>query len=327
MAGIETGVELEEGLDQVEDGTGEGEASMEALIAAATKASAEAGEGEEEVDQTGTLKTKAAPPKKAAPSSSVIAQELARREAKRSAEGDYQAKVAEANAAAAKAQEMVDRAHKYQLDSQKELADLQQAKKDPIAFMQKMGWDADTFINEAMRRKDPNFQAVNGAMEAELSKRDAVIAELRAGLAELQGVKKGYDNERETIAQQQATQEFWASIPKDSPLLTEEEQDVIIYKANKVGDEYKKRTGKVATPTQIGEYLHYQALQRRQGAAAKPAEQKPDTGKSKVKVPRSLGSTATSGRTSGPAKDFRDMTDAEQREYLIVVASQAVTGE
>jgi hypothetical protein len=264
--------------------------------------------------------------------SSVIARELAKREARREEESGYKAKMQEAEAFLSKAQNAwssiearEQRVVERERQAEEFLANMQ---RDPMAAMQRVGWTAEDFINNATRSKDPGYQEAI-ALRQELSKRDSVIGTLEGRLAALEGKAKSYD---EAGSKQQAESEikdFWASIPQDSPMFDDyDDQDEIIWKARKVRQEFDNRTGRVASPQQVGEYLHYRALKKREVAPAESAGQKPKAGESKAKVPRALGSSeASERRSNGASKHVHDMSPAEERDFLMDIAANAVAGD
>ncbi len=261
--------------------------------------------------------------------SSVIARELEKREARRAEESEYKGKTAEAEALMNKAQGILGRLEERErgvLQREREVNDfLENMQRDPMAALKRVGWTADQFIHNAERAKDPNYQEVL-ELRGELAKRDAMISKFETRLNGLEEYKNQYESQGKQQQAQAELNQFWQSIPQDSPVYQDfDDQDDIIYRARKVRQQYFDRTGKVASPQQVGEYLHYQALQKRNGAPAETAGQKPKAGQTKAKVPRALGSSEASERRSGgTAKHIHDMTPAEEREYLMDVAAGAI---
>ena len=296
------------------------------------KAKVEAPKEEEpERDEHGRFLKRDAAPQKPKPKeeaeaekpSSVIARELAKREEARA----EKTKLAEVEKAWERIQQIEEKLKSEAAELAKERQAIAEARKDPAAFLAQNRWTADQFIDLATRAKDPVYQE-SVALREELSKRDAIIEELKAGVAELRAKADGYDKQTAQSQVQAEVNEFLGSIPKDSPVWKDyEDREDLLYFAKKTRQRYYERTGKVASPKELGEYLHYKALQRRAESPAEPAGGKPIAGKSKAKVPRALGGTESSERRPGSgAKHVHDMTPAEEREYLARVAEEAVLG-
>lgn len=259
--------------------------------------------------------------------SSIIARELAKREAAHAEERGYKSKVAEAENMFSQARTLLQQVQSQAQDLAKEKAALLEARKDPAAFMKTVGWTAEQFIDNATRAKDPTYQETLALREL-LSSQSSVIEELKQTVSSLQAKAKTYDEQGEKAKAQAEVQEFWTSIPQDSPMWEDyEDHDDILYFAKKVRQRYFDATGKVASPKQVGEYLHYRALQKRAGAPEQSAGQKPVAGQRKAKVPRALGGSDASERRGGNGvKHVHDMTPDEERQYLMDVATNAVTG-
>lgn len=307
-------------------------AAAEAALKGAEKP--EAKELEPERDEHGRFIRQEAKPKAKAQEkpaaekpSSVIARELAKREAARQEESAYKSKAAELEKVSGQLQSFQEQLQQQAAELARERQELLAARRDPAAFMKTVGWTADQFIDSATRAKDPAYQEAI-ALREELSKRDTVLDEVRSELKALKAKAQSYDDATKAAQSQQELQEFWTSIPKDSPAWQDyEDQDDMVYFAKKVRQKYYDATGRVASPKQIGEYLHYKALERRAGASAPTAEQKPNAGKTKAKVPRALGGTeASERRAGGNAKHIHDMNPDEERAYLMDVASNAIAG-
>jgi hypothetical protein len=290
-------------------------------------------EGEKTRDEQGRF-VKEAPkaasekPKEAAKEkpSSVIARELAKREAARQDESQYKAKIAEANQLHAQVQQLHAQVQAERAALAKEKEELTRARRDPAGFFASQGWNAEQAIDLATRAKDPVYQETV-ALREELAKRDSVLHELRQTVHALKAKADGYDKQTEEAKSAHEMQSFWAAIPEDSPVWQDyEEKDDIVYFAQKVRQRYFDKTGKVASPQEVAQYLHYKALQKR-APSAQTAAQKPNAGKPKAKVPRALGSNDTvERRPSNGAKHIHDMTPDEERQYLMEVATASVTG-
>lgn len=263
--------------------------------------------------------------------SSVIARELAKREQRREEESAYKSKMAEAEGLMEKVRGMASRLEEReqrvaQREQQAE-AFLQNMQRDPMEALKRVGWSADQFITNAERSKDPTYQEILG-LRGELQQRDQLISKLEQRLNGLEEYKNQYETQTKQQQTQAEVREFWTSIPQDSPVYQDfDDHDDILYYARKVRQQYYDRTGKVASPQQVGEYLHYRALQRRSGVPAETAGQKPKAGQTKAKVPRALGSSESSERRGGGGpKHIHDMTPEEEKEYLMDVAANALSG-
>ncbi len=267
--------------------------------------------------------------KEAAPEkpSSIIARELAKREAARAEESQFKGKLEEVKKAHAEVEQLRAQLQTQAAEVARERQQLAEAKRDPGAFLKQQGWSADQFIDNAVRAKDPAYQE-SVALREVITKQDGVIANVMAKLEALEAKAKSYDEQGQKNQQAAEVQEFWTSIPKDSPVYQDyDDRDDILYRARKVRQDYFDKTGKVASPKEIGEYLHYKALEKRAGTPAQPAGSRPNAGKTKAKVPRALGGSDASERRAGSgAKHIHDMTPDEEREYLMDVAAGAVTG-
>ncbi len=327
-------IPAEEETDAPDDGADVADADLIAAAEAAVREAEGAKEdGEKERDEQGRFKPApvAQKPKEKAPAaekpSSVIARELAKREAARAEESQYKGKLAEAEQILAKVKEGAADLARQQQEIAREKQALADARRDPAAFLRQQGWTADQFIDNAVRSKDPAYQEAI-ALREELSKRDAGIDELRRTVAALQAKADGHDKAGQQAQMQAELSEFWASIPQESPVWQDyEDKDDIVYMARKARQRYFDQTGKVASPKQVGEYLHYKALEKRAASPAQTTGQKLNAGKTKAKVPRALGSGDASERRAGNgAKHIHDMTPAEEREYLMDVANNAVAG-
>lgn len=269
-------------------------------------------------------------PKDSKPSSA-IARVLAEREARREEESSYKSKMAEAEALMNKARGVIDHISQREAELSKREREVNEfisnMQRDPMGALKRAGWTAEQFITNAERAKDPNYQEVLSLRE-ELQKRDALISKFEARLNGLEQYREQYENQGKQAQAQEEVRQFWSSIPQDSPVFQDyDDQDDILYYARKVRQQYFDRTGKVASPQQVGEYLHYRALQKRSGVPAETAGQKPKAGQTKAKVPRALGSSEASERRSGGGpKHIHDMSPDEEREYLMDVATNAISG-
>lgn len=325
-----------------------GDATDDAMIKAAEAAlKGEAGEEapkkpkaeiEAERDEKGRFlkppkvieKPEAAKPKDEKPSSQ-LARVLEEREQRRAEESGYKAKMAEAESLMQKAQSVIGRLEERERDivrRESEVNDfLARMQRDPMEALKRVGWSAEQFITNAERSKDPTYQELM-ALRDELRKRDTVIEELKGGLSSLQQYKQQIEEQGKQHQAQQEIREFWSSIPQDSPVYQDfDDADDILYYARKVRQQYFDKTGKVASPQQVGEYLHYRALQKRNGVPVESAGQKPKAGQTKAKVPRALGSSeASERRGGGGTKHIHDMTPEEERAYLADVATEAIAG-
>lgn len=279
-----------------------------------------------------TAKPKAEKPRDEKPSST-IARELAKREAQREEQVAYKGKMAEADQVLSKARQALDSiTNREQQVAQKEqeigsfLRDMQ---KDPMQALKRVGWTAEQFIDNATRSRDPNYQEVLQLRE-ELSKRDQAAQTLAQRLERLETKAKEYDNQGTKQAADREVQAFWAAIPEDSPILKNdryEDQDDIIAHARKVRQQYYNKTGKVASPEKIVEYLHYLATEKLTGRPQETSGRKPKAGEIKAKVTRALGSSDAAERRGGTAKHIHDMTPDEERQYLVDVANSAIAGD
>lgn len=348
MADTEVFVPTEEEESEESDALETPAAERDALIRAAEEAGAESEESESDRDEKGRFKkpAEAAKPPVQAPKkkpegeapSSVIARELARRSERRQEENGYRAKIQEAETLLARAQEQaqaVVQERQAYAAKMKEVDDLLSTiRRDPMGAMQKMGWTAEQFIRNAERQNDPNYQELV-TMQGELAKRDEMIDKLTRRLDRLDEVETNYAQQAQQRQAAAEVEAFWSSLPEDSPLFTDdrfEDRDDILLRARKVRQKYFEVTakknggrGKVASPEEVAQYLHYEALQRRNGAPAGTAGQKPgQAGQTKAKVPRALGSRDATERLGGQPKHVHDMTPAEERQFLMDVANQAI---
>jgi hypothetical protein len=256
---------------------------------------------------------------------SKLAREIRARENARKIEAEVEHRLGEADQIMSRAKDMWGEVQKAREQLKAEMAELAAFKKDPIAAMQKFGWTPEQFIDAATRSKDPTYQdkvALEDKLAAERAEREA----LQRKVDELYERAKGYEEERSTVAQQQATDRFFEAIPENSPARVLWETDDLVARANRVAEQYQKRTGKVASPEELGEYLHYEAQQRlgRVGAPAENAGQKPqNAGKVKANGSRALSARDASERHGG-AKPVSDMDGDEERAFLIRVAEEAI---
>jgi hypothetical protein len=267
--------------------------------------------------------------------SSVIARELAKRNERREAESSYKAKVQEADQVLARAREAAATLEKERAELAREREEIQRFKttiqRDPMAAMKEVGWTADQFINNAERARDPNYQEIV-SLRGELSKRDEVITRLTSRLDRLDEVEKKYATQAEQQQAEAEVKAFWSSIPEGSPVFNDDrydDEDDILTHAKKVRQKYFDKTGKVASPQEVGQYLHYQALKRREGVPAETAGRKPgQAGQTKAKVSRALGSSdAQERRGSNGIKHVHDMSADEERQYLMDVAENALAAD
>lgn len=275
------------------------------------------------------------------PPSNAIAKELAKRNERRQEQSEYRSKAQEADQLISQVKSRMAAIEQRESEVSAKMQELNETlasiRRDPMGAMQKMGWKAEDFIRNAERQNDPTYQEIIG-LQSELSKRDEVIDKLTKRLDRLDDVEKNYSTQAKQVQAQAEVQEFWASLPEDSPVFTDdrfEDRDDIIARARKVRERYYNATidprtgeGKVATPKEVAQYLHYEALKRRDGAPKQTSGLKPGkAGQTQAKVPRALGSGDSSERRGGSAKHVQDMTAAEERQYLIDVANQAVADE
>ncbi len=308
----------------------------DALIAAADEALKDAPAEEAKSDgrdEKGRFlkPTDLAKPKVEEKPSTAIARELARREARREEETSYKSKMAEAEQVLSRARAVADEMAEERAAIKREREEVEAFKatvrRDPMAAMKEVGWTAEQFITNAERARDPNYQEILET-RSELSKRDALIEKLTARLDDYDARGKKYEEQTKAQQAQAEVSEFWTSIPEDSPLWANEryeDRDDIIAHARKVRQQYYDKTGKVASPKEVGEYLHYLALQRKV-APAQTAGRKPgQAGQTKAKVSRAIGSSDSSERRGGNGKHIHDMTPEEEREYLMDVAKSAVS--
>ncbi len=258
--------------------------------------------------------------------SSVIAAALAKREAARAEASQFEAKLEEVKKAQAEVEQLRATLQAQAAEVARDRRLLDEANRDPGGFLKAKGWTADQFIDNAVRAKDPAYQE-SVALREELGKRDTVISTLTSRLEAIEGKAKSFEEQQQKAHNANEMREFWSAIPKDSPVHQDfEDQDEVIYRARKVRQDYFDKTGKVASPKEIGEYLHYKALERRAGTPKSPGPV-PSAGKTKAKVPRALGGSDASERRAGQApKHIHDMTPEEEREYLMDVATGAITG-
>lgn len=261
---------------------------------------------------------------------SELAKVLHKREQKRESEEQYNAKMAEADAVLSRAKGMYaqlqEELQEARQAKQTALQQLEAIKRKPMSAMKELGWNPEEFVDNALQEKDPNYQRFV-QLQGALSERDQRIDKLTSLVEQLVHKAKQYDEQTAQHQQQAEVQEFFASIPKDSPVWEDyDDEDDILYFARKVRTQYKERTGKVASPKELGEYLHFRALQKR-SASAEPAGHKPkQAGQTKAKVSRALGSSDASERRSN-GKSINDMSRDEERDYLIAVAEAALHGD
>lgn len=256
---------------------------------------------------------------------SKLAREIRARENARKIEAEVEGRLSEANTIMQRARGMWNEVQSAREQLQKDMAELAAFKKDPIAAMQKFGWTPEQFIDAATRSKDPSYQD-KVALEERLAEERNERKKLEEKLDALYKRAESYEEERGTVAQQQATQRFFQSIPENSPARVVWDDSDLVSRANQVADAYHKKTGRVASPEELGEYLHYEAQQRlrRMGAPGElPGQQPQNAGKVKANGSRALSARDASERHGG-AKQLSDMTGDEERAFLIRVAEEAI---
>jgi hypothetical protein len=285
----------------------------------------ESDEEEKKVEPKPKAKAKDGEAEKKEEPLSKLAREIRARENARKLEAQVEERLGEANSIMERAKGMWNEVQSARQQLQKEMQELAAFKKDPIAAMQKFGWTPEQFIDAATRSKDPAYQD-KIALEDRLAEERAARQKLEEKLDALYKRAESYEEERGSVAQQQATQRFFQSIPQDSPARVVWDDSELVSRANQVGEAYQKKTGRVASPEELGEYLHYEAQQRlrRLGAPAEHAGQQPqNAGKVKANGSRALSARDASERHGG-AKQLSDMSGDEERAFLIRVAEEAV---
>lgn len=222
------------------------------------------------------------------------------------------------------AQAVLREAQQAKAAADAELAEMKRLRADPYAALQKLGWTPDDIIEAATRNKDPNFQA-QMKYDQELAKRDDLISKLSSRLEKIEGVAKSYEEQGTTAAQQQAVTQLFAAIPEDSPARKMWDDDFIVAKAIRVQQEVKAKANRVASPTEIAEYLHYEAV-KKLNALVTPEKA---TGSSSAGKAKANGSRAPAPRIreASPKPDHLKSPAEIRAELIAAVDGQIAEGD
>jgi hypothetical protein len=155
---------------------------------------------------------------------------------------------------------------------------------------------------------------------------------LQKELQELAAWRKGQEVQQEEFRhlhaqaqKQQVYGEFLGGIPQSSALRELYTDAEILAKGDWVADEYRQKTGQVATLGEVREYMEHEAQQRLarlRGQASGAQGNKAPQGKANGQ--RTLASSTSGERRAAPRPFDELVTPAEQRRALVEAANEAL---
>jgi hypothetical protein len=158
------------------------------------------------------------------------------------------------------------------------------------------------------------------SQKQEVSELKSMIQQLSESLTQR---KQAEEESFEQMRRQQTLTTFMsehASEEKCPNLHTLYDSEEIIARGDQIADEYRKRTGQVASLSEIAEYLELKAAERVAEMRQKLGARTNTT--NRVNGPRTLSASQASERRASP-KPIREMSQEEERDALIAAYKDA----
>lgn len=293
-----------------------------ALIAAAEAATEQAPAAPDTKPEGEKAKTNGKPaPAPAEEDIPRLARAMREREQRQAARDEGERAKAELATMRQELQQSLAEAKQAREEAARELARLQDLKRDPIRGIKELGWEPKDLVNRVVTHDTPEGQRL-AAYEQRLEQIQAENAELKAWRE--QQVREHQQRQQwyQQTQRQDVEQKFIATVKEQCPTLSALPEHVVVAWGDRVADEYREKTGQVASLTDIAQYLEHEA-KTRLGRATQPAGAKPPSTKAK---PRTLTNAEGSERRSAP-KPVREMTPTEEHAFLVAAANEALRND
>ncbi len=196
-------------------------------------------------------------------------------------------------------------------------------KTTPLQAIKDQGIDTRTLVDEVQREGSPEWQAQK-RIEAALEESRAELKGLKAWKEEQ--TKAAEENERRFAAHRRTETEakFVGMVPDGSALRTLYDPAEILQKAHAMADQYREKTGDVASLEDLRDYLEEQAAKKLATIrAAETPGAKNGAAQKKANGPRTPSSLSASERRTSP-KTYVDPNSEEGRDAMKQAAEDAM---
>ena len=258
-----------------------------------------------------------------------LAEVLERRVEKQRHREELQSLRQEAERARYEVQQQLAEAKQAREEAARELQRIQALKADPIRAIKELGWDTQDLVNRVVQEGTPEWQMLSKHEQA-AQRLEQKIAEMEAWKAEQQQYREQQLAYQRQLQQQQvydtftniareSTPELWSYAekavknPEVRLLGYTDPAKLLCALGDNVANEYKARTGQVASLADIAQYLAYQA---KSGGLGQATQSKANGAtQSRANGSRTLSAQAASERRSAP-KPYHELDEREQDEAL-----------